>query len=217
MAGYMTYWPGEQIRALKKVGDTGPIKVVYGSIHSRMPSIDSVKVGDILYPVTVIKGTLCVIARLPVENKEPAFDYLVRETGWRYAALIPDGVACYEKGYGNTFEYVFNDLNSNMPEIQDIAPTGYRIVTTTDEPLPHLLHQEPFNCCSQTAVSGAHGSSIEPRPIPKELLPDLRFGYPKSREKALRFNAKGDVLTMCVATTRRLSNETWDVFESLFE
>lgn len=217
MAGYMTYWPSEQLRALKKAGDIGPIRVMYGSIHSKMPSIDSVKVGDILYPVTVIKGTLCVIARLPVENKESAFDYLVRETGQRYSALIPDGVACYEKGYGNTFDYIFNDLISHMPEVQDIAPTGYRIVTTTDEPLPHLLHQRPFNCCSKTAVSGTHGSTIEPRPIPRELLPDLRFGYSKSKEKSLRFNAKGDVLSMCVATTRRLSDATWGVFESLFE
>ena len=45
MAAYMTYWPGEQIRALKKAGDTGPIKVVLGSIHSKMPSIESVQVG----------------------------------------------------------------------------------------------------------------------------------------------------------------------------
>lgn len=217
MAGYMPYWPSEQLRALKKAGDIGPLKVMYGSIHSKMPSIDSVKVGDILYPVTVIKGILYVIARLPVENKEPAFNYLVRETGQRYSALIPDGVACYEKGYRDTFDFIFNDLISHMPEVQDIAPTGYRIVTTTDEPLPHLLHQRPFNCCSKTAVSGAHSSNIEPRPIPKELLPDLRFGYPKSKEKALRFNAKGDVLSMCVTTTRRLSDETWSVFESLFE
>ena len=48
MAGYMTYWPSEQLRALKKAGDIGPIRVMYGSIHSKMPSIDSVKVGDIL-------------------------------------------------------------------------------------------------------------------------------------------------------------------------
>ena len=69
MAAYMTYWPGEQLRALKKAGDTGPIKVVLGSIHSKMPSITSVKVGDIIYPVSVIKGGLCVLARLPVEKR----------------------------------------------------------------------------------------------------------------------------------------------------
>ena len=47
MAAYMTYWPGEQLRALKKAGDTGPIRVVLGSIHTKMPSIDSVQVGDV--------------------------------------------------------------------------------------------------------------------------------------------------------------------------
>lgn len=218
MAGYMTYWPGEQLRALKKAGDIGPIKVMYGSIHSKMPSIDSVKVGDILYSVTVIKGTLCVVARLPVENKEPAFDYLVRETGQRYSALIPDGVACYEKGYLGGYRYILYPPNNSplLLDTKDELPTGVKVMTTTEEPLPHLLHQRPFNCCSRTAVSGTHGSTIEPRPIPRELLPNLRFGYPKSKEKALRFNARGDVLTMCVATTRRLSDETWSIFEDLF-
>ena len=48
MAGYMVYWPGEQIRKLKKAKDTGPIRVVLGSVHSRMPSIASVKVGDVV-------------------------------------------------------------------------------------------------------------------------------------------------------------------------
>lgn len=221
MAGYMTYWPGEQLKALKKAGDTGPIKVMYGSIHSKMPSIESVKEGDILYPVTVIKGNLHVIARLPVEKKEPAFDYLIRETGQRHAALIPNGIACWEEGYRGEFRYIIHqpDDSFRVPlsfDTQDELPEGVKIVTTTEEPLPHLLHQLPFNCCSKTAVSGTQGSTIEPRPIPRELLPELRFGWPKSKQKGLRFNAKGDVITMCVATTRRLSDETWDVFESLF-
>ena len=30
------------------------------------------------------------------------------------------------------------------------------------EPIPHLCHQEPFNCCAKTAASGKHGSSIGP-------------------------------------------------------
>ena len=228
MAAYMTYWPGEQLRALKKAEDTGPIRVVLGSIHSKMPSIESVKVGDIIYPVSVIKGTLCVLARLPVEKKEPAFDYLIRETGRRHAALIPSGVACWEDSFRkDRFYYIIHDRveipgepgkyrGVNMFECQEDLPPGYRIVDATQEPLPHLLHQEPFNCCSKTAVSGTRGSTIEPRPIPRELLPELRFGWPKSKQKGLRFNAKGDVLTMCVASTRRLSDETFAVFESLF-
>ena len=227
MAAYMTYWPGEQLRALKKAGDTGPIRVVLGSIHSKMPSIESVQVGDIIYPVTVIKGTLCVLARLPVEKKEPAFDYLIRETGQRWSALIPSGVACWEEGFRGDYRYIIHDRveipgepgkyrGVNMFDSPEELPGGYRIVNTTKEPLPHLLHQRPFNCCSKTAVSGTRGSTIEPRPIPRELLPELRFGWPKSKQKGLRFNAKGDVLTMCVASTRRLSDETFAVFESLF-
>lgn len=216
MAGYMTYWPGEQLKALKKAGDNGPIRVAYGSIHSKMPSINSVNVGDILYPVTVIKGTLCVVARLPVEKKEPAFDYLIRETGQRYSALIPDGVACWEKGIRDEYRYLLHHPDVLSFDHEDELPSGVRVVKTTEGPLPHLLHQRPFNCCSKTAVSGEHGSTIEPRPIPRELLPDLRFGWPKSKQKGLRFNAKGDVTTVCVATTRRLSDETWAVFESLF-
>ena len=227
MAAYMTYWPGEQLRALKKAGDTGPIRVVLGSIHSKMPSIESVQVGDIIYPVTVIKGTLCVLARLPVEKKEPAFDYLIRETGQRWSALIPSGVACWEEGFRGDYRYIIHDRveipgepgkyrGVNMFSSPEELPPGYQIVNTTEELLPHLLHQRPFNCCSKTAVSGMHGSTIEPRPIPRELLPELRFGWPKSKQKGLRFNAKGDVLTMCVATTRRLSDETFAVFESLF-
>ena len=228
MAAYMTYWPGEQLRALKKAGDTGPIRVVLGSIHSKMPSITSVKVGDIIYPVSVIKGGLCVLARLPVEKKESAFDYLIRETGRRWSALIPSGVACWEEGYRpGHFYYIIHDRieipnepgkyrGVNMFDSPEELPPGYRIVDATQEPPPHLLHQLPFNCCSKTAVSGTQGSTIEPRPIPRELLPELRFGWPKSKQKGLRFTPKGDVLVTCVTSTRRLSDETFAVFESLF-
>lgn len=92
MAGYITYWPREQIQALKKANDTGPIKVVFGSIHTKMPSIKSVKVGDIIYPITIMDGTLYAMARLPVEKIEVAYDYLVRELGNQCSSLVPDGI-----------------------------------------------------------------------------------------------------------------------------
>ena len=79
MPGYMVYWPQDRVKELEKAGDTGPIKVVLGSVHSRMPSIASVKVGDVVFPVTLVKKQLCVLARLPVEHREPAFDYCIRE------------------------------------------------------------------------------------------------------------------------------------------
>ena len=92
MAGYITYWPGEQVRKLmrKKNGDSGPITVVFGSIRTRMPSGKQVQVGDCIYPVTVDHGKLCVLARLPVEQVEPACQYLFREVGALCGALHPD-------------------------------------------------------------------------------------------------------------------------------
>ena len=108
-----------------------------------MPSIDSVKAGDIIYPVSVIKGGLRVLARLPVEKKEPAFDYLIRETGRRRSALIPTGVACWENGYRPDHFYdIIHDRvevpgqpgkyrDVNMFDSPDDLPPGYRIVDAT--------------------------------------------------------------------------------------
>ena len=54
MAYYTVYWPQDRVEELKKAGDTGPIKVIYGSIHSRMPTIVSVKTGDVVFPFTLV-------------------------------------------------------------------------------------------------------------------------------------------------------------------
>ena len=77
---------------MKKEKDTGPIEVVFGSAHTRMPSIKSAKIGDVIYPVTLINNKMSVVARLPVENIEIAYDYLVRELGNQCGALVPDGL-----------------------------------------------------------------------------------------------------------------------------
>ena len=55
MAYYTVYWPQDRVEELKKAGDKGPIKVIYGSIHSRMPTIASVNTGDVVFPVTLVK------------------------------------------------------------------------------------------------------------------------------------------------------------------
>ena len=48
MAYYTVYWPKDWVDEIKKAGDNGPIKVIFGSIHTRMPSVASIKVGDIV-------------------------------------------------------------------------------------------------------------------------------------------------------------------------
>ena len=81
---------------------------------------------------------------------------------------------------------------------------------------PHAKHQEPFNCCSEWAVWGEDGSSIEPRLMPEEAIPLLRFGYPKSKERPLFLDKNGNISSSSLTATRRMSEETAEIFEKLF-
>ncbi len=192
---------------MKKAGDKGPIKVVFGSLHARMPTIVSVKVGDVVFPVTLMKKKLYVMARLPVTHRERAFDYCMRELGCEHGALTPEGIAV--EWPGGFYAMAGKDYSC----IEDV-PEGVQIVRQAEK--PHAKHQEPFNCCSQWAVWGEEGSSIAPRPLPDEVIPHLRFGYPKSKEKALRLDKNGAVLSMSLTATRRMSEETAKIFDGLF-
>ena len=217
MSGYIVYWPKEQIRKLKKEKDTGPIQVVLGSIHTKMPSIASVKVGDVIYPVTLENGILYVMARLPVEKVESAFDYLLRETGDRHAALISPDVA-YEEMWSTGPQFLCGDETRYYDSVDKLPPKVTRIEFLADRKhIPHLCHQEPFNCCSQTAASGSEGSAICPRPIPKEKISDLLFGPSKAKQKPLKLNAKGELTTLSLSgAARKMSEETKEYFDSLF-
>lgn len=215
MAGYMVCWPQDRWKQIKKAGDTGPIKVVYGSIHARMPTIASIKVGDVVFPVTQMNKHLYVLARLPVTHRERAFDYCMRELGTRHGALIPEGIVEENRDRaGRLYYFAWNSKAYDRPE--DV-PEGTTIIPLSERAdKPHLEHQNPFNCCSQWAVWGEEGSTIEPRQLPDEVLPNLRFGCPKSKEKALKFTPKGGVLSSSLAATRRMSGETFEIFEGLF-
>ena len=216
MAGYITYWPQEQLRKLKKAGDYGPIKVVLGSVHTKMPSIAKVKVGDVIYPVTLSGGTLIVLARLPVERVETGFDYLLRETGDYSGALIPEGVALECRPFRGEDVVMYSMASGAVKKKEDL-PAGIRIEHIRN-PFPHLCHQEPFNCCTQTAASGNHGSTIAPRPIPPHPIPQLLFGPTKSRQKPLRTNEKGELTVMSLSGfVRKMSDETKRIFDSVFE
>ena len=215
MAGYMVLWPQDRWKEIKKAGDTGPIKVVYGSIHARMPTIASIKVGDVVFPVTYMQKHLYAMARLPVTHRERAFDYTMRELGTPHSALAPEGVVMEHRNVrGALYYYAWN--GQSYVRREDV-PKGYTIIPQSElVEKPHLEHQNPFNCCSQWAVWGENGSSIQPRQLPDEVLPQLRFGYPASKEKPLKFTAGGSVLSSSLAATRRMSAETFEIFEGLF-
>lgn len=208
MAYYTVYWPKDWLDELRKSDDNGPIKVVFGSIHTRMPSIASIKVGDIVFPVSLIDRHLYILARLEVTHKESAFDYCVRELGAPYGSLIPDGFVVKKS---DTFFYAKNTSYNCI----DCVPTNLTMIVPEDK--AHCKHQEPFNCCSEWAVWGDNGSIIKPRLIPDDVVPLLRFGYPKSKEKPLRINSKGVVLAQSLAATRRLSEDSAKIFEDVFK
>ena len=214
MAGFITYWPKDYIKSLKKAGDTGELSVIFGSHHSKMPSIASVKTGDVIYPVTLAEGTLCVMARLPIEKIEVAFDYLIRETGQIHSALVPDGYALeHEYRAGG----VFYMCNSGKYEDRKDLPEGTKVLIPKEmKEKPHKFHQEPQTCCAKTAASGSHGSKIETRPLPVELLPELRFG-PKNKEKPLKLGKDGIPSVVSLSGfVRQMSAETEGIFEKIF-
>lgn len=219
MSGYIVYWPQEQVRKLKRMKDTGPIRVVLGSVHTKMPSIAKITEGDVIYPVTLEKGTLFVMACLPVEKVENAFDYLLRETGDRQAALIPKGTAYESIAYRGAVPFFLTSDGSRFNHVDDLPSEITRIEYLADrKPISHLCHQDPFNCCSETAASGTKGSYIQPRPIPKEKITDLLFGPSKAKQKPLKLNAKGELTTLSLSgTARKMSDETKEYFDSLFD
>ena len=216
MAGYMTYWSKEQIHKLEKAQDAGLICVIYGSHHSKMPSINTVKVGDIIYPVTLSGGTLHVMARLPVERIEPAFDYLMRELGYRFGALVPKGILLVEKTPVCTLLVTDCQTDRCEAELPPDDGTLCRVFSDQAGILPHKAHQEPQTCCASLAASSAHGSMITPRPLPPECLPLLRFGSTKSKEKPLRLDKDGKPSVVGLSALRRMSEATWQQFEALF-
>lgn len=216
MSGYITFWSKDYVKEVSKRGDKGPFKVIYGSQHTRMPSISSLRVGDVVYAVALQHGNLCIMARLQIAKIEPAFDYMMREMGKTYSALVPKGIAVKKQGpYG---EFVrFSGGSGYLDEVE--LPKDIHTIFVEEEliSIPHLFHQEPITCCAEQAASGDDGSMIYARPIPLEVVSTLLFGKTKSTQKPLKLDKQGcptsSSLSGCV---RKMSDETFEVFEGLF-
>ena len=140
----------------------------------------------------------------------------MRELGTRHSALIPEGIVEETVDCGGSLYYWGWDCKRY--NAREAVPEGFTVISLSEQvEKPHLEHQNPFNCCSQWAVWGEEGSSIAPRQLPDEVLPRLRFGPSPSKEQPLKFTPKGSVLSSSLASTRRMSQETWEIFEELFQ
>ena len=178
MSGYITFWSKEYVKQIKKNCDNGNFCVVYGSQHTRMPGISAVKVGDIVYPVSIKDGTLCIMARLPIDKIEPAYDYLIRETGLPHSALIPEGILIQKQGPYGQFN-VFRNGSGYTGEIE--LPENIHTIIQEEvlSVKPHKFHQEPITCCADIAASGTKGSPIQERIVPIEDVKTFLFGKTK--------------------------------------
>lgn len=216
MSGYITFWSKDYVKQIEKHKDRGPFCVVYGSQHTKMPSISALKIGDIIYPVTIKDKTLCVMARLLIEKIETAYDYLIRETGISYSALIPEGILIQKQGVHGEFN-IFKDGCGYTDKIE-LPDNIHTIVHEKNLVMkPHKFHQEPITCCANIAASGKNGSSIEARLIPLEKVLTFLFGKTKSAQKPLRLDKNGNITSISLSGfVRKMSDETFSHFEELF-
>ena len=228
MAGYVTFWSKEHVRNLERAKDSGPLSVIYGGPHTKMPSISAVKPGDVIYPVSIQNGTLCIMARLKVEKMEPALDYLMREVGRPAGALVPKGMALERTGRGaenlldgrelNFSHSVFTLSDGTWLKKGEELPKDLIKVYTQAHYMDklHQRHQEPQTCCAELVASG-QGSIIHPRPLPVEHMPELRFGPSKSKQKPLKLNKDGIPTPASLSGfVRKMSEETWALLEKQF-
>ena len=221
MAGYMIYWSKEYLDKLLGKGEI--LSVVYGGYSTQLPSLKKIKKGDTVYPVTVFRNALYVVGRLTIENIEPAFDYLMRETGKPYNCIFPDDYAV--RGTYNDAPYIPRDkagrhfyvTNKQKYETIEELPEGTKVMILeelTDK--PHKASQEPSADLAAFALTGSNGSEILMRIIPVDQLPELRFVSGKE-QKPLKTDKNGKiVITSILGNARLMSEQTKAYFDSLF-
>ena len=215
----MIFWSQDHVKALKKAGDNGPLRVIYGGRHTKEPSLKKIKVGDLLFPVALEKEKLVVMARLQVEKLEDAFEYQLMETGGYHGAIIPEGTLLISDGpfseklgrfisFHDGCGYLAQTLGPN-----DITRT---IDLATLAQKNCAFHQLPITCCSEIAARGT-GTIIKPRPIPEEKIPMLLFGNSKSSMRGLGQGTSGKITSVSLSGhVRKMSPETLEVFQSIF-
>lgn len=224
MAGYIVFWESEYIEELEAHEDKGPIKVIFDSRFAVMPSLSAVKLGDIIYPVSIIDGSLWVIARLPIEKRETAFDYIYRETGDLKGVAVPEGTALISKEKLGNFA-VFNggmgytySRGAHLSCAAEIPRSVKRVIDKDKLViLPHFFHQEPVVRMADNALSGDHGSAIYPRKIPDDMLTLLRFGNKPRLEKPVPMRNGLPNPAGFRGFVRKASYDTFKFFESLFD
>jgi hypothetical protein len=106
---WVVLWTLERCRWLQRVGDEGPLEVIFGGPHTSMPSIEAVRVGDRIYPVSVNEGALCVIAAMKVESLISPEDFVRQKLG---IVCPPDKM----------WDQLFRELKQSQPSVGHRVP-----------------------------------------------------------------------------------------------
>jgi hypothetical protein len=83
-SAYTVLWTRDRCRGLKKAGDEGrPLQVLFGGAHQSAPSLKRAGIGhgDIVFPVTVHKGALYVLAGVVVDRFVGIEEYAIDQLG----------------------------------------------------------------------------------------------------------------------------------------
>ena len=76
MESYIIYWRKDRVKQILNNGDKGPLSVIYGGPHQSQPALGRVGVGDRVYPITVISGTMYLLGRMTINEIVDAEEYL---------------------------------------------------------------------------------------------------------------------------------------------
>jgi hypothetical protein len=108
---FVVLWTLERCRWLQRVGDLGPLEVVFGGPHTSMPSLDALRAGDRIYPVFVSGGALHVLAGMSVEAIVSPDDFVRQRLG-------------ITRPPGRMWDQLFCELKQSQPSV------GHRIPIT---------------------------------------------------------------------------------------
>ncbi len=107
---FVVLWTLERCRWLQRVRDHGPLEVIFGGPHRSLPTIESVTIGDAIYPVCVIDGTIHVIARMHVSSLVPPEEYVAVHFGF---TRLP----------GQMWDVLYQELKRSGPDFGHRFPT----------------------------------------------------------------------------------------------
>lgn len=188
MAAFSIYWKACYIDELIRADDLGPIKVVYGSYHRSMPSLDMVREGDTIYILTIVGHKLCLVSKLPVERRELAYYYLMRELGKPFGCALP------------YFAPVDRKVNP-----WDRKPPVDR---------PYAYHQIPDCIDATLALSGTHGLPVRIRRLPRRRFLEIEYGWDEEKQLKMRSSTwQGDFLVEWINCALPLLPEAVDILE----